>query len=85
MAARSQRILYGGTGGADALHQGSVLIADTQTKRTHEVLSLSRAQIVNFTISPDNRTIYFSFDRVEGDIWLATFQGATPARLPGSR
>jgi Tol biopolymer transport system component len=81
----SRRILYGGTGGTFSRGPGALSLVDTQTARTREILSLPHAQIVAFTISADNRTIYFARDSVEGDIWLATFQRGTTAALPSLR
>jgi Tol biopolymer transport system component len=45
---------------------------DTVSKRSGEVYSLPEDQIGDFTISPDNRTIYFERSRRESDLWLMT-------------
>jgi Tol biopolymer transport system component len=68
----SRRVLYTLKG------SNRVVLIDTQTKREHEVLSFPATEIIAFTTSPDEGTMYFVRDRVEGDIWLATVPKAGP-------
>jgi hypothetical protein len=51
-------------------------VVDTPTKRIKEVLSVAPNEIAarGFSISRDDRTIYFSIAATEADIWLVTFE-----------
>jgi Tol biopolymer transport system component len=53
-------------------HQGRIWLADSETKRAHEVLSIAPYEIAprGFAVSRDNRRIYFSLATTEADIWL---------------
>jgi Tol biopolymer transport system component len=53
------------------LRRNSVHLLDTETGRTHPVFELDRATpIVNFSLAPDDRFIYFNRLRGEFDIWM---------------
>jgi Tol biopolymer transport system component len=49
---------------------GRLLLLDTQTKQTRELFSVAPHRIEGFTLSPDDRQIYFSRASNEADIWL---------------
>jgi Tol biopolymer transport system component len=53
-------------------NDGRIDILETDTKRTHTVLSVAPKTVARrgFALSPDDRTIYFSQSTTEGDIWL---------------
>jgi hypothetical protein len=51
--------------------QGTIYLVDSRTKgRPHEVFSVAPNTMSGFTLSPDDRSIYFSMDSTESDIWL---------------
>ena len=64
----SRRVLYG--------RPGLLAIADTVTHRSHPVVSMPGGLnlIQGFAISPDNRTIYYSLQSSESDIWLMSLK-----------
>jgi TolB protein len=49
-------------------------LVDTRTKKRHEILTFGPSDQSGYTISPDNRTIYFSIDSTESDIWLRSVE-----------
>ena len=64
----NRRLLYRGDG-------GKVLLLDTKTGNSHEILSV---RFDNFALSRDERTIYFSRIRSEADIWMVTLDENAP-------
>lgn len=51
--------------------QSTIYLVDRRAKgTTHRIFSVSPSTISGFTISPDDRSIYFSMDATESDIWL---------------
>jgi eukaryotic-like serine/threonine-protein kinase len=48
-----------------------VFLIDSLTKKVKEILSVAPDSLQGMTISPDNRSIYFSLKKTEADIWLA--------------
>lgn len=51
--------------------QGTIYLVDRRTKaKPHKVYSVAPNAISGFTVSPDDRSIYFSMDSTESDIWL---------------
>jgi Tol biopolymer transport system component len=51
---------------------GRLLLIDTQTKQTRELFSVAPHRIEGFTLSRDDRQIYFSRASNEADIWLVS-------------
>jgi Tol biopolymer transport system component len=51
---------------------GKILLQEIESGRVHEVLSISPDDISGFSISRDNRWIYFSRESAEADIWMLT-------------
>jgi len=49
-------------------------LIDSQSREIREILSAAPHFLSRVSISADNRTIYFSADQEEGDIWLATLK-----------
>jgi dipeptidyl aminopeptidase/acylaminoacyl peptidase len=58
----NRRLLY--------LHDGKILLVDSENKKTQEVISAAPQRITHFVISRDNRTLYFDVDATEADIWM---------------
>ena len=54
--------------------EGKIFLADTESKEYHEVLSLDSAVVVagQYSLSRDDRTIYFARIVRESDIWMLT-------------
>jgi Tol biopolymer transport system component/tRNA A-37 threonylcarbamoyl transferase component Bud32 len=50
--------------------RGRMLLGDTQTKQTRELFSVAPHRIEGFTLSGDDRQIYFSRASNEADIWM---------------
>ena len=51
--------------------QGTIFLVDRRAKgTTHKIFSVAPNIISGFTVSPDDRSIYFSMDSSESDIWL---------------
>lgn len=48
-----------------------IFLIDSATKKAKEILSVAPNNLQNMTISPDNRSIYFTLRKTESDIWLA--------------
>jgi Tol biopolymer transport system component len=55
--------------------QGKILVFDIATRKYQEVFTVTDqdVDIGSPSISPDNRTMYFTFVAAEADIWLMTF------------
>ncbi len=51
-----------------------LLLIDSQTGKTREILSISATAIRNPAVSQDNRTIYFAWQSIEADVWLMSLQ-----------
>jgi len=56
--------------------QGQILLFDTQTRKYQPVLMVTDqdVDIGSPALSPDNRTIYFTYVAAEADIWLMTLE-----------
>ena len=48
-----------------------IYLVDTRTRKVHEVLSMTPNDVGFFSISHDDRWIYFTLGVTEDDIWLA--------------
>ncbi len=57
---------------------GKLYLVDSVSRRVREVLSLPQELYRAFALSPDNRTIYFSLDSEEADVWLTEAGGKSP-------
>lgn len=53
---------------------GDIYLVDSLTKRTRKILSVAPGDIDGFTLSPDNRAIYFSLNSSEADVWLRSVE-----------
>ena len=62
----SRRLLF--------LRQGQLWLADSQSKKVHELLSVAPHNIASFGLSRDNRLICFILATTEADIWLMTLE-----------
>jgi Tol biopolymer transport system component len=62
----SRRLLF--------LRQGHLWLADSQSKKFHEILSVAPHNIASLGLSRDNRLICFSLSATEADIWLMTLE-----------
>jgi Tol biopolymer transport system component len=53
-------------------YNGKIYLVDSQTKLTHEVLSLAPSTIAKrgFALGSGDRAIYFSVSNTESDVWL---------------
>ncbi|HXG64371.1 MAG TPA: hypothetical protein VNO70_04640, partial [Blastocatellia bacterium] len=51
-------------------HEGKVFLVDSRTKKVHEVFSAAPHKIGRFTLSRDNRLLYFDLEETEADIWM---------------
>jgi serine/threonine-protein kinase len=56
--------------------EGQILLFDTQTRKYQPVLKVTDqdVDIGSPALSPDNRTIYFTYVAAEADIWLMTLE-----------
>jgi serine/threonine protein kinase len=55
--------------------QGTIFLVDRRAKgTTHRIFSVAPNTISGFTVSPDDRSIFFSMDSSESDIWLRTVE-----------
>ena len=52
----------------------NIYLADSQTGKLREILSVAPNSIEEMTLSRDDRLIYFSVIVREADIWLATLE-----------
>jgi eukaryotic-like serine/threonine-protein kinase len=55
-------------------HRGRLFIVDTVSKASHELLSVAPDEFDSVALSRDNRTLYFTRAKVQGDVWLMTFK-----------
>ncbi|MEK7409509.1 MAG: hypothetical protein AAB225_30965, partial [Acidobacteriota bacterium] len=57
-------------------HKDKIYLADTRSRRTHEVLSVAPHEVraYNLPLSADDRAIYFSVETSEADVWLMSLQ-----------
>jgi hypothetical protein len=62
----NRRLLFG--------YEGRIYLVDSQSKRTHEVLSLPHGIGWGFALSQDDRMLYFTLFTNEADIWLARLE-----------
>lgn len=58
----SQRLLF--------QNQGKLYVIDSQSKKTHEIFSVTPNVFQGFTVTRDDRLIYLSVVTSESDIWL---------------
>ncbi len=58
-------------------HRGKVYLVNSESGRIHEVLSTAPEDIARrgFSVSPDDRHIYFSVSSTEADVWTLNFEG----------
>ena len=57
------------------LGQGKIMLVDSQTKKVHEVLSVPPYLIgLGFSITRDDRFIYYHLAQTEADVWLMTLE-----------
>jgi Tol biopolymer transport system component len=49
----------------------ALYLADTQSRKVHQILSVAPNEVLSTAISADNRWIYFAILVIEADIWLA--------------
>jgi Tol biopolymer transport system component len=55
-------------------HRDRLFIVDTVSKTTQEVLSVTPDIFDSVALSPDNRTLYFTRETQQGNVWLLTFK-----------
>jgi Tol biopolymer transport system component len=55
-------------------HSDKIYLLDTETKRRKELLSVAPNRIQSISLSKDNRSIYYTVQKSESDIWLANPQ-----------
>jgi serine/threonine protein kinase len=55
---------------------GKIYLVDSQSKRTHEVLSIAPLTVASrgFALGSGDRAIYFSVSNTEADIWLLMYE-----------
>ena len=53
-------------------YQGKLFVIDSASGNRHEILTLPQKSLGIVGLSPDNRTIYFTFIGAEADVWLMT-------------
>jgi Tol biopolymer transport system component len=68
----NRRVLY--------INQGKLYLMDTQSKKSHEVLSVAPYAADRHCLSKDDRTIYFTLTATEADIWLMTVEEGERSR-----
>jgi len=56
------------------VNRSKLYVVDTQTKKSHEVFSVSPRLINGATLPRDNRSIYIPLATFEADLWMATVQ-----------
>ena len=49
---------------------GTIVISDTLTKKDRPFLTRAPDRIIKFSLSKDNRWLYYILESVESDIWL---------------
>ena len=52
--------------------RGKLFVLDVDSKRNQQVMSIAPDEFDSVTISRDNRTLYFTRETQQGDIWLMT-------------
>ena len=62
----NRRLLYS--------HRGKLLVIDSVSGRQKEILSLPQNTLGSVGLSKDNRTIYFTLQSAEADVWMATLK-----------
>ena len=62
----SRRLLF--------VNSSRIYLVDSQSRRVHEILSVSTGELGPGSISSDDRWIYFSRNIVESDVWLANLE-----------
>lgn len=62
----SRRLLF--------IDQNKIFLLDSESKKVYEVLFDSPGTLSGFSVSQDNRLIYYSLRTSESDIWLLTLQ-----------
>jgi Tol biopolymer transport system component/tRNA A-37 threonylcarbamoyl transferase component Bud32 len=62
----SRRLLF--------MRGGQASILDSESKKSHEVMSVAPQRFQSLGLSKDNRVIYYSLTTTESDIWLMTLQ-----------
>ena len=56
---------------------GKIYLVDSRSRKAHEILSLATDEVGQaFSVSSDDRWIYFSLSVIESDIWLANLEPA---------
>jgi Tol biopolymer transport system component len=57
-------------------HQGKIYVADSVSKKVHEVLSVPPHEVYSYrpSLSPDQRLIYFGLTVTEADVWLMSLE-----------
>lgn len=50
-----------------------IYLLDSKTKKPEEILSIAPNRLKRITISKDNRTVFYSLQKTEADIWLGSF------------
>ena len=56
------------------LNNDKLYVSDSQTKKTKEIMSVTPHHLQSLTISNDNRSIFYSLQSTEADIWLAVIE-----------
>ena len=54
-----------------------IILIDTQTRQPRELLSVKPQRLRSLVPTRDGRTIYFTLEATEADIWLFTLDGDT--------
>jgi eukaryotic-like serine/threonine-protein kinase len=49
-------------------------LLDSQTKKSEEILSVAPNRVQRVTVSKDNRTVFYSLQKTEADIWLGSLE-----------
>jgi eukaryotic-like serine/threonine-protein kinase len=55
-------------------NRGELYLLDTKTRKSKEIYSVAPNRIQAISVSKDNRSIYYSLQKNESDIWLANTQ-----------
>lgn len=55
-------------------YRDKIYLLDSSTKKAEEILSVAPNRVQRVTISKDNRTIFYSLQKTEADIWLGNFE-----------
>jgi hypothetical protein len=54
--------------------RGKLFVLDSVSKAKREILSIAPDTVESVALSADNRTIYFTRQAHQGDIWLMTLR-----------